>query len=213
MTDIANLRRDYKAATLDINDVSANPIAQFRQWFEEAVRAEITEPNAMTLATMGLYPSARTVLLKDITTEGSFTFFTNYESHKANEIADVPRVALLFCWLDLERQIRITGDATRVAPEVSTAYFQSRPKSSQIGAWVSPQSKTIASRAFLEQRVADIEAEYRDQAVLPRPEHWGGYRVQPLKIEFWQGRRSRLHDRILYTLQPDATWCMERLAP
>ncbi len=212
-TNIADLRRDYKSATLDIDDVSPDPMVQFRRWFEEAVNAKVAEPNAMTLATMGEYPSARIVLLKDITTNGGLTFYTNYESHKGDEIASVPRVALLFCWLDLERQIRITGDATRVDENISTAYFQSRPKGSQIGAWVSPQSKVIPSRAFLEERVKEIEAEYQDKEVLPRPEHWGGYAVQPLRIEFWQGRRSRLHDRILYTLKSDGSWQIERLAP
>jgi pyridoxamine 5'-phosphate oxidase len=210
------LRRDYRGATLDEADVLPDAVAQFNVWFEQARNAQVSEPNAMTLATVDEegWPAARTVLLKGITDEGNFVFFTNYSSAKAEELDSSGKAALKFLWLDLERQIRIQGRVRRIAPEQSTAYFQSRPKGSQIGAWASPQSKSIPNREVLEARVAELEAQYADVDVLPRPEHWGGYEVIPTVIEFWQGRGSRLHDRLRYRRLADGSgWELDRLAP
>lgn len=209
------LRRDYRAATLDEADVLPDAVAQFKVWFEQARNAQVAEPNAMTLATVDEegWPSARTVLLKGITEEGGFVFFTNYNSAKADQIERSGKAALMFLWLDLERQIRIQGSVARISPEESTTYFQSRPKGSQIGAWASPQSETIPNREVLEARVAELEAQYADADVLPRPEHWGGYVVTPMMIEFWQGRGSRLHDRLRYRRLIKGGWEIDRLAP
>lgn len=212
--DIANLREDYRQATLEIDEVARNPIQQFELWFQMAVNAQLKEPNAMVLATANAQgrPSARVVLLKGFN-ESGFVFYTNYESRKAEEIQENPYTALVFNWLELEKQVRIEGKVEKVSEAVATDYFQSRPKGSQIGAWASPQSRVIPNRAVLEQKTAELEKIYHNSEVLPKPEHWGGYLVRPNMIEFWQGRSSRLHDRIRYTLHIDNTWKIERLAP
>lgn len=213
LPDIASLRRSYALESLSENDVSADPFLQFGIWFVEAADSSLPEPNAMTLATATPegYPSARTVLLKGFD-ENGFVFYTNYESRKGQELARNPHAALLFTWLELERQIRIEGVVEKVTPEESRDYFQSRPKESQIGAWASPQSRIIAGRAILENRVIDLQREYGQADVLPVPPFWGGYRLRPSVVEFWQGRESRLHDRICYTRQGDE-WEIRRLAP
>lgn len=212
--DIANLREDYRQATLEIDEVARNPIQQFELWFQMAVNAQLKEPNAMVLATANAQgrPSARVVLLKGFN-ESGFVFYTNYESRKAEEIQENPYTALVFNWLELEKQVRIEGKVEKVSEAVATDYFQSRPKGSQIGSWASPQSRVIPNRAVLEQKTAELEKIYHNSEVLPKPEHWGGYLVRPNMIEFWQGRSSRLHDRIRYTLHIDNTWKIERLAP
>ncbi|MCI4647065.1 pyridoxamine 5'-phosphate oxidase [Phaeodactylibacter sp.] len=211
---IEQLRKDYSAHTLEMEEVSPNPVEQFQVWFEEALNAEVPEPNAMTLstATTNGVPSARIVLLKGVT-DGSFLFYTNYNSRKGQELLANPRAALTFLWHELQRQVRIEGRVEVLPAEASTRYFQSRPKGSQIGAWASPQSTQIESREVLEEKVKQLEEDYRSADVLPRPEHWGGYRVIPHRIEFWQGRSSRLHDRIEYTLSEDGNWSLARLAP
>lgn len=210
---IADIRKEYTRSDLDIADVSLNPIDQFRQWFEEARLSEVAEPNAMTLSTVdsAYRPSGRIVLLKGIEDDG-FSFFTNYHSQKAAEMQFQPFAALTFFWIELERQVRIRGKIVRVTSEESDAYFASRPRGSQIGAWVSEQSKHIESRAVLDQRWAELEERFRDSDV-PRPEHWGGFKLLPDYIEFWQGRASRLHDRIAYNLTGDGSWEVGRLSP
>jgi len=211
--DVSALRRNYALESLSESDVQPDPMAQFNKWFQEALDSSLPEPNAMTLATADKQgrPSARTVLLKAYDHAG-FVFYTNYESKKGAELAENPYAALLFTWLELERQIRIEGAVTRLTEAESTAYFQSRPKGSQIGAWASPQSQVIPDRSVLEQNVAALLAQYADAEVIPKPAHWGGYVVQPEMIEFWQGRESRLHDRIQYRLE-SGVWMIERLAP
>jgi len=211
--NIAALRRNYSSESLSETDVNADPIEQFDHWFREALGSALPEPNAMTLATAtrdGL-PSARTVLLKGFDHQG-FVFYTNYESRKGAELDDNPRAALLFTWLELERQVRIEGRVERVSPEESQAYFQSRPKESQIGAWASPQSRPIENRNVLEDKVHELTTTFKHDDVLPLPPFWGGYRVRPQYIEFWQGRESRLHDRILFS-RAETGWKIERLAP
>jgi len=210
-TNIADLRKDYKLASLDESDVAVSPLAQFDKWFKEALSAELPEPNAMTLATCDAQarPSARIVLIKGYDERG-FVYFTNYESHKAQDLAANNRAALLFFWPELERQIRIQGRVEKISAADSDDYYRSRPLASRIGAWASPQSQVLSSRTSLEARVAAFEAEYGDNP--PRPAHWGGYRVVPQVMEFWQGRRSRLHDRIQYRLN-NGVWKIERLAP
>lgn len=211
--DLASLRKNYALQSLSETDVAPDPMIQFDRWFRETLDAKLPEPNAMTVATVGLNgrPSARTVLLKIADARG-FVFFTNYESQKGNELAENPQAALLFTWLELERQIRIEGRTEKVDPSESESYFQIRPKASQIGAWASPQSRIIPSRETLEAKQQELQLQYANAEVLPLPPFWGGYRVIPDRIEFWQGRRSRLHDRILYTLEGE-TWKIERLAP
>ncbi len=210
---IAALREDYRAKTLEITDVHANPIQQFNEWFQEALDSQIKEANAMTIATVDAQgkPAARIVLLKGFD-ENGFIFYTNYDSRKGQELAANPNIAVVFLWKDLERQIRIEGIAEKVAPAVSLNYFQSRPKGSQIGAWASPQSQVIPDRSILEQNVLDLKEKYKNADNLPIPSHWGGYQIKPTLIEFWQGRSSRLHDRLCYTLEGN-TWKIERLAP
>ncbi len=214
MSNIADLREDYRKADLEIKDVTSNPLEQFQIWFQQALQAELKEPNAMTLATATAdgKPSARIVLLKGVDEQG-FLFYTNYNSRKGQELAANPQAALVFAWLELEKQVRIEGTVERITPEASTAYFQRRPKGSQIGAWASPQSEVIPDRRILEENVQALQAKYTQSEQLPRPEHWGGYRLRPTVIEFWQGRSSRLHDRIRYSLQTDGSWHIERLAP
>jgi pyridoxamine-phosphate oxidase len=213
MKDISSLRKEYTKHSLDITNVSKDPMMQFRTWFDEAVKSEVPEPNAMSLATVSAQgiPSCRIVLLKDIESNG-FVFYTNYSSDKGKDIDHQPVVALTFFWVELERQVRIQGSVSRVSKETSTAYFQSRPIKSQLGAWVSPQSAPIASRELLEHRMEAVEKQFSGQDKLPKPEQWGGYLVSPFLFEFWQGRRSRLHDRIVYTQDKDQ-WKIQRLAP
>jgi len=211
---IQGLREDYRASTLEIDSCKDDPLDQFGIWFEEALKAEILEPNAMTLATATLdgMPSARIVLLKKYNEDG-FVFFTNYGSRKSQELLLNPQVSLLFCWLDLQRQIRIEGRVEKISREASQAYFHSRPKSSQIGAWASNQSQPIkADRSDLEAREAELKEQYKDETNLPIPDNWGGFCIIPRNYEFWQGRTSRLHDRIYYKKVEDK-WKKERLAP
>ncbi len=211
--DLSALRKNYALQSLSETDVLADPMAQFSRWFQEAMEAKMPEPNAMTLATASPEgrPSARIVLLKSADNQG-FVFFTNYESRKGREMDINPHAALLFTWLELERQIRIEGRVERIALAESETYFQSRPKSSQIGAWASPQSQVINSRSVLETNQEEIAEQYAEEKVLPLPPFWGGYRLMPDTIEFWQGRASRLHDRIRYT-KVEQQWVIERLAP
>jgi pyridoxamine 5'-phosphate oxidase len=209
---VADLRREYALARLDETDVSPDPIAQFSRWFSEALAAEVEEPNAMVLATAtpdGL-PSARVVLLKGFDERG-LVFFTDYRSRKGAELEANPRAALVFRWSELERQVRITGGTARTGAEESESYYRSRPLGSRLGAWVSHQSQPIPSRAVLERGLAEMERRFEDGDV-PLPPYWGGYRVRPEAIEFWQGRPNRLHDRIRY-LREGERWRIERLAP
>lgn len=212
-SNIQNLRKDYTVDTLLEKALQDDPIEQFKLWFDQALEANVPEPNAMTLATADSdgKPSARIVLLKGIGQDG-FVFYTNYQSHKGKELKENPQAALVFHWHQLQRQIRIEGQVEMINEEASTTYFQSRPKGSQIGAWASPQSQAIGSRKLLEDNVRRLENEYKDVEQLPRPSHWGGYRVIPEKIEFWQGRSSRLHDRIQYEKE-GKKWKVSRLAP
>jgi len=211
--NIADIRKDYKLQTLSETDVAATPILQFDKWWEDALKSELDEVNAMTLATASAnaIPSARIVLLKGYDKNG-FVFFTNYNSHKGQELEKNPNACLVFFWAALERQVKICGAVEKVDAAESDAYFNSRPAGSRIGAWASPQSTVITTRAFIEERIKDLEEKFID-ADIPRPPHWGGYIVKPRLMEFWQGRPSRLHDRIQYTLQTDGNWLIERLAP
>ncbi|MFZ1806423.1 MAG: pyridoxamine 5'-phosphate oxidase [Cyclobacteriaceae bacterium] len=213
MKEIADIRTDYSKATLDINSVEKNPFQQFEKWFKQAIESQALEANAMNLATLAENgrPTSRIVLLKGVE-NAQFVFYTNYQSQKGRELELNPACALNFFWPELERQVRIEGVVSRVSAEASDAYFQSRPRASQVGAWASPQSTLIKERSILEQRVGQIEEKYKDLKVLPRPKQWGGYGVTPFEIEFWQGRPSRLHDRIVYTLVDDK-WKINRLAP
>lgn len=213
MNDLSLLRNEYSRATLDTQSVLQDPIRQFTKWFDEAIRANVPEPNAMNLATVNENgrPASRIVLLKGIE-NNMFIFFTNYQSRKGKELEQNPACALTFFWPELERQIRIEGIALRIDEKRSEQYFQSRPRGSQVGAWASPQSSVISDRSLLEERAKQIEAKYKGEEVLPRPNQWGGYEINPLMIEFWQGRPSRLHDRILYT-KDDGAWKINRLAP
>lgn len=210
---VADLRINYGKKSLNEDDVAQDPISQFGVWMEEAINAQIDEANAMLLSTISPdnQPEARVVLLKGLELDG-FSFFTNYKSKKGQQLAYSPNAALNFFWKELERQVRISGEVVKLSDSESDAYFNSRPKGSRIGAWVSPQSEVIPNRAFLDIRLAELEEQYADTEVIPRPPHWGGYKLIPNKVEFWQGRSNRLHDRILYTKQAGA-WKIERLAP
>ncbi len=212
MSALADLRREYASRALSEDQADADPIRQFATWFDEAVSAQLLDVNAMTLATVSPTgdPAARIVLLKGFDEHG-FVFFTSYESAKGRELAARPRACLLFFWVELERQVRITGSVTQVSTAESDEYFHSRPFESQLGAWASAQSTPVANRALLETRFAELSAQYAGKAV-PLPPFWGGYRVRPELVEFWQGRQSRLHDRLLYT-RDGANWSRSRLAP
>ncbi len=212
MTKIADLRKNYTQAGLLESDIVANPFEQFKIWFEQAVAADILEPNAMTVATVTDEgkPSARIVLLKDFNDRG-FVFYTNYNSQKGVELQHCPYAALVFLWGDLERQVRIEGNVELVSESEATGYFHSRPASSQLGAWASEQSTVIRDRSILEQKLHQLESEYQDRQI-PKPPHWGGVRIVPQEIEFWQGRPSRLHDRLRYQ-SIEGKWQIDRLAP
>ena len=211
--DLTNLRGKYTTRGLDIKDLNQNPFMQFETWFNEAINAKLTEPNAFSLATVGadMMPSIRTVLLK-IFDEKGFVFFTNYKSTKAKQVEENPKAAALFAWLDLERQVKIEGSIEKISSTESLKYFLSRPKGSQIGAWVSHQSEVITSRSLLEQKFDEIKRKFV-KGEIPFPSFWGGYIIKPIRVEFWQGGRDRLHDRFLYELQEDNTWSISRLAP
>jgi pyridoxamine 5'-phosphate oxidase len=210
---IADLRRNYTRATLDEADVDVDPIAQFGRWFAEARAAQLAEPNAMTLATSTPdgRPSARIVLLKGVDARG-FVFYTDYRSRKGAELAANPHAALVFHWGELERQVRVVGTVSVVSREESAAYFAGRPAGSRRGAWASHQSQPITERVVLERQFDEVTRRFTDDDAVPLPEHWGGYRVSPTEVEFWQGRASRLHDRIHYVLDGDL-WRRERLSP
>lgn len=209
---LADLRKDYSLSGLLEKDLARDPFRQFEKWFQEAEAAKLVEPNAMTLATATKdgRPSARTVLLKGVDGRG-FVFYTNYESRKGRELAENPRASLVFPWIALERQVVVEGSLTKLTREESAAYFHSRPRASQLGAWVSQQSSIITGRAVLEDAMKALEKKHAG-AEIPLPPAWGGYRLAPESVEFWQGRRSRLHDRLRYRREAGA-WIVERLAP
>jgi pyridoxamine 5'-phosphate oxidase len=209
---IANLRKDYQLASLSETDVAADPIQQFAHWFEQALKADAAEANAMSLATVNAEgrPSSRIVLIKEFNQNG-FSWFTNYDSAKGHDLATNPQAALLFFWSALERQVRIEGRIEKVSEQDNDNYFHSRPLGSRRSACASQQSQPIASRDLLEQRLQQVTSEHGDHP--PRPEHWGGYRLVPDYLEFWQGRSSRLHDRIVYTRGSDGVWSISRLQP
>ena len=210
--DLATLRRDYAGQPLTRAAVDADPFVQFGGWLDEALSAEITDANAMTISTVDAdcHPSSRVVLLKGFDHAG-FVFFTNYESKKGSDLATNPYISLSFFWPQLHRQVSISGRVEKTSREDSEKYFKSRPVDSQIAAWASNQSEVVKSREDLEQQFAELSARYGEQ--VPRPPHWGGYRVKPAMIEFWQGRDNRLHDRLRYRLQDNGSWLIERLAP
>ena len=213
MTTLADLRRDYASRALTEDAADADPLRQFGAWFDEALQSQLIDVNAMTLATAspGGEPAARIVLLKSFD-ESGFVFYSNYESAKGRDLSANPRACLLFFWAELERQVRITGAVTRTTSEESESYFHSRPFESQIGAAISDQSRTVSDRSRLEKRYAETAAKYQG-SIVPRPDHWGGYRVKPETIEFRQGRTSRLHDRLLYSRQAGGSWSRSRLEP
>jgi pyridoxamine 5'-phosphate oxidase len=210
---IADIRKDYQLQTLLETDIAEDPFTQFNRWWDDVIKSEIEEVNAMTLATASLtaVPSARIVLLKSVT-ENGFVFYTNYNSHKGKELAENPQACLVFFWKELERQVRITGKVEKVSAAESDEYFNSRPAGSRIGAWASPQSSVITSRETIEKNTIKYDEEFADGNIA-RPPHWGGYIVIPTVIEFWQGRPNRLHDRLQYSKLKDGSWKIERLAP
>jgi pyridoxamine 5'-phosphate oxidase len=210
---IGQLRREYTRRGLSETEVDPDPIRQFDSWFDEAVRGNLMEPNAAALATATRdgRPAVRMVLLKGFDTRG-FVFYTDFSSPKARDLAVNPRASLCFWWPELERQVRVDGRVTKVSTEEADLYFQTRPRESQLAAWASDQSAVVKNRGLLEERLAELEDRFADQDV-PRPDMWGGFRLAPSAMEFWQGREHRLHDRIHYTLRDDGRWTMERLAP
>ena len=214
MSDWASRRVDYETAGLDIGDVDSSPLAQWQQWYDQAVQAGCVEPHAFVLSTVDGegWPQSRYLLVRGADQRG-FSFFTNYESAKSAQLSAEPRAAMLFTWLQLHRQVRITGTVERLPDVESDEYYHSRPRSSQIGAWSSPQSKVLPSRAFLEERVTQFEQTFADVDEVPRPAYWGGWMLRTVSYEFWQGRPSRLHDRLRYRLGADNEWVIERLAP
>lgn len=209
---LADIRKDYTLKSLEISDVSIDPIRQFKLWMEEAIDAEALEVNAMCLSTLGLdgFPNGRIVLLKEL--DHGFVFFTNYESEKGIELQANPKASLTFLWAEIERQVRIIGEVSKISEQESDAYFFSRPYGSQIGAWASPQSKVISGREVIEENQHALEEKFTPSTMV-RPHHWGGYRLIPHRMEFWQGRPSRLHDRISYTKESSGDWKIVRLAP
>jgi len=213
LQNLASRRKDYETAGLDVAEVDTNPVAQWQHWFHEASDAGCVEPNAFVLGTVDAdgWPQSRYLLVRGADHRG-FTFFTNYESAKSRQLAASPKASMLFTWLQLHRQVRVAGLVERVPDAESDEYFASRPQSSQVGAWSSPQSQPIPDRGWLEQRVEQMAATFGDQPV-PRPEFWGGWLLRPQAFEFWQGRPSRLHDRLRYTAAPDGSWQLDRLAP
>ncbi len=213
MAKLSDLRKNYTKYALTVESADVNPFTQFNVWFNEAVDQQIDEPNAMTLSTVNETgrPTSRIVLLKGLE-QDKFIFYTNYQSRKGKELEINPACALNFFWPSLERQIRIEGLAERVDERISEEYFQSRPRGSQIGAWASPQSSVIKNREILEQRAANVDKKFEGSTLLPKPKQWGGFSVEAFKIEFWQGRENRLHDRLLYT-KTNKGWEIVRLAP
>ncbi len=211
--NLAELRREYTKGGLRRADLDPHPLVQFQKWFEEALNSQLLEPSAMTLATVGAdgRPSARIVLLKGADERG-FLFFTNYESRKGRELAANARASLVLYWAELERQICVAGDVTKVSRAESEKYFALRPRGSQLGACVSKQSSVVADRAFLEARLQEVEKQFVNRDV-EMPAQWGGYCLAPIRIEFWQGRPNRLHDRFQYSKQPDGSWSIDRLSP
>jgi pyridoxamine 5'-phosphate oxidase len=214
MSDWASRRVDYETAGLDIGDVDSSPLAQWQQWYDQAVQAGCVEPHAFVLSTVDGegWPQSRYLLVRGADQRG-FSFFTNYESAKSAQLSAEPRAAMLFTWLQLHRQVRINGIVERLPEGESDEYYQSRPRASQIGAWSSPQSQVLPSRAFLEERVTQFEHTFADVDEVPRPAYWGGWMLRTVSYEFWQGRPSRLHDRLRYRLGADNEWVIERLAP
>lgn len=210
--DLTHLRQDYMQASLSEEDVALDPLQQFDVWFSQAIKSGLHEPYAMTLATTNIqgHPSARIVLLRGYDEHGML-FFTNYQSRKGHELKQNAHASLLFYWAELERQVRVEGQVRFASTEESDRYYHSRPVGNRLGAWASPQSQVIPSRAFLEEREAQFKAQYGEEP--PRPPHWGGYRLQPTWFEFWQGRPSRMHDRISYRQDASGGWQIERLAP
>jgi pyridoxamine 5'-phosphate oxidase len=213
--DLGKLRREYGEHGLDLPDLADDPIAMFRRWLDDTIAAGLHEPNAMVVATVSPdgRPSARMVLLKGLDDRG-FVFFTNYTSRKASDIESNPAVSLLFPWHDLQRQVRVEGTAVRVSPEESEAYFAGRPRESQLGAWASPQSQDVSSRSALDERYGGVLAQFAGLDAVPLPPFWGGFRVIPDAVEFWQGRKGRLHDRLVYRrAEARSAWTVARLAP
>lgn len=213
MSELASRRSEYETAGLDVGDVDADPMAQWRRWYSEASEAGCVEPHAFVLGTVDEdgWPASRYLLVRAAEERG-FTFFTNYDSAKSRQMAALPRASMLFTWLQLHRQVRVVGEVTRVGDEESDEYFASRPQGSQLGAWSSPQSQPIPDRQWLENRVAQMGETFADGPV-PRPAFWGGWLLKPRRFEFWQGRPSRLHDRLQYTPTESGDWRIERLAP
>ena len=211
---LQNTRRSYERGQLDYEHIAADPLQQFARWYNDYEQAQADDPNACLLSTADAQGrvTARVILLKGID-QGAFEFYTNYRSEKGRQLAENPQAALTFYWPEQERQIRIEGLVEKLSPAESDRYFASRPRGSQLGAWVSPQSEAIQSRQVLDQRLKAVKAQYGEKELVPRPPHWGGYRLKPRRLEFWQGRPSRLHDRMVYEQRADKSWEVDRLAP